>query len=306
VAAVRISVAITNFNYGPYVAAAIDSVLAQTRPAEQIVLIDDGSTDESRAVLKKYEDRILVVLTENRGVVAATNDILARCDGEVVALLDADDLMLPQRLATLAEIYEDDREATWVFHGLARVDRATVQSVDSSVQDIDPRRFDVRAQMAAGGVPLSTPASSGLSFRRSLVMSLLPIPADVRNQDSYLALAAMARGVGYMSPAELGVHGIHQNNRFATMTGSERERYIAGHLISVAKGYGGLGGDLDPLADALTARALFRTRLGSRLRRQERGRLYAYLASLAPRRKARVLRLLTRRLAFRLKPRLRG
>ncbi len=87
----QVSVAMINYNYGRNLREAIDSALDQTVAPLEIVVVDDGSTDESRSVLREYGDQIVTVLTENRGPTAATNTALEHCSGEIVCRLDSDD-----------------------------------------------------------------------------------------------------------------------------------------------------------------------------------------------------------------------
>ena len=97
----RISVLITTYNRAHLVGEAIDSVLAQTRPADEIVLIDDGSTDGTPARLAAYGDRITVVRKENGGISSARNAGLRRATGDWVTFLDDDDVWYPNRLEVL-------------------------------------------------------------------------------------------------------------------------------------------------------------------------------------------------------------
>ena len=77
----QVSVAMISYNYGRNLREAIDSALDQTVAPLEIVVVDDGSTDESRSVLREYGDQIVTVLTENRGPTAATNIALEHCPG---------------------------------------------------------------------------------------------------------------------------------------------------------------------------------------------------------------------------------
>ena len=94
---------IATYNYGHAVGNAIDSVLAQTRPADEIVVCDDGSTDDTAAVLARYGDRITVIHQANAGVSVARNAALGRVRSDFIILLDADDTWLPERIRCLED-----------------------------------------------------------------------------------------------------------------------------------------------------------------------------------------------------------
>jgi len=97
-----ISVVIPAYQAAAFIADAIDSVLAQTYPAHELVVCDDGSTDDLGAALERYDGRLAVVRQENRGLSAARNRAVAETSGEFVAVLDADDVFLPEYLDRMA------------------------------------------------------------------------------------------------------------------------------------------------------------------------------------------------------------
>lgn len=92
------SVVIPNYNNGATLARAIDSVLAQRYPAHEIIVVDDGSSDDSRTVAARYGERVRYVYQPNAGVSAARNRGAALATGDWLAFLDADDVFLPNRL----------------------------------------------------------------------------------------------------------------------------------------------------------------------------------------------------------------
>jgi glycosyltransferase involved in cell wall biosynthesis len=94
----QVSVIIPAFNAGRFIAEAVDSVLAQTVPAAEVIVIDDGSTDDTQQCLRPYGDRITYTWQRNQGVAAARNHGLKRAQGDFVAFLDADDYWHPQKL----------------------------------------------------------------------------------------------------------------------------------------------------------------------------------------------------------------
>lgn len=93
-----VSVIIPNYNYAHYVTQAVDSVLAQTYPQVEIIVIDDGSTDDSEPILRSYGDKLKWIRQQNQGVSAARNLGVRESKGELIAFLDADDVWLPTKL----------------------------------------------------------------------------------------------------------------------------------------------------------------------------------------------------------------
>lgn len=102
--AVRITAVIPTFNYGRYLARAIDSARAQTHAPAEIIIIDDGSTDDTDQVLQRYEGKVRVLRTSRVGVSKARNTGWRAATSELVALLDADDCWLPTKLERQLEV----------------------------------------------------------------------------------------------------------------------------------------------------------------------------------------------------------
>jgi glycosyltransferase involved in cell wall biosynthesis len=114
-----ISVIITTYNRAALVVEAIDSVLAQTYRDFEIIVIDDGSTDDTRAVLARYGDRIRCIHQANSGLNAARNAAVASARGEYFALLDDDDLWEPGKLELSLRVLERFPRAAFVFSNFA-------------------------------------------------------------------------------------------------------------------------------------------------------------------------------------------
>lgn len=105
-----VSVVIPAYNAAWCVERALDSALAQTYARREVVVVDDGSTDDTPAVLARYGDRIRVVRQDNRGLSSARNAGIAAARGEFIALLDADDWWLPAKLERQVELMQSHAE----------------------------------------------------------------------------------------------------------------------------------------------------------------------------------------------------
>lgn len=120
---VKVSVIIPTFNCDRYITQAIDSVLTQTYPDYEIIVIDDGSTDKTHQVLEPYLEKIRYIYQDNQGVSVARNRGIESAQGELVAFLDSDDLFLPEKLAHQVAIFDEAPELGIVHSGWRRVNQ---------------------------------------------------------------------------------------------------------------------------------------------------------------------------------------
>ncbi|MDH1536391.1 glycosyltransferase [Pseudomonas chengduensis] len=115
-----LSVLLPVYNAAPYLKETLESLIGQTRQADQIVIVNDGSTDHSLELLEKYqrtESRIQLISQENGGVSSARNLGLSACKGDYVALMDADDICQPSRFDTQLNVMQEQRLdlcGTWI------------------------------------------------------------------------------------------------------------------------------------------------------------------------------------------------
>ena len=119
----RVSVIIPVYQGDRFLAEAIESVLNQTYTNCEIIVIDDGSTDNSRKVLEPYFQKISYIFQENQGVAATRNYGLKIAKGELIAFLDQDDFWLPDKLALQVACFDAQPELAIVHCGWRRVDR---------------------------------------------------------------------------------------------------------------------------------------------------------------------------------------
>ena len=140
----RVTVIIPAYNGAQFIAEALESVLSQTRPADQIIVVNDGSEDETAEVLRAYADRVQIIEQPNLGVAAARNRGLAAAAGEFVAFLDQDDLLLPDKLKLQVACLEQHPSAGILHSGWRLVD-----ALGQKLSDVEPWRDLPRLDMAS-------------------------------------------------------------------------------------------------------------------------------------------------------------
>jgi hypothetical protein len=210
-----VSILICNYNYGQFLSAAIDSALNQTYPRTEVIVVDDGSTDDSREIIASYENRIIPILKDNGGHSSAVNAGFAASRGDVICLLDSDDLFLPEKVSRVLQAWKQSPRSCIVYHQLRMTDahgRNIGKPWPRSVWSGEIRK---RVERSGGWWP--HPNTSGLSFLRSYMERLLPIPTNSRRlfPDTYLAGPAAFAGPVTGVPACLGIirlHGQHPSD----------------------------------------------------------------------------------------------
>jgi glycosyltransferase involved in cell wall biosynthesis len=225
----RVSVIVTAYNLARYLPAALDSALAQESPGGpiQIIVVDDGSTDNTQEVLAAYADRVEVIRQENGGLVKAVDTGLSAVRGDYVALLDADDEWPRDRLRRHAEILDVNPQVGLV-HG-------DMEVIDADGNTIHPSFFTWKQDTPSDGRVLARLVkdnfvSGGAStFRASLMPAIWPIPSDAAYPDWWIASNIAAVAEILYDPANANRYRYHGGNmglgadRAATMDIERRE-----------------------------------------------------------------------------------
>lgn len=244
-----VSIIINNYNYVDFLQDTIDSALSQTYKNVEVIVVDDGSTDSSRDVIAKYGDRIIPILKANGGQASALNAGFTASKGDIICLLDADDLFLPEKVSEVVELFLSQSNVGWVFTESfpARSDdllnsdlKALFDSVSAQNPEIVAKKIDFRTSIKSAKLPDFTPSTSNLCFSRSLLNEILPMPEDkgrsgIAMCDTYLKLVAVSLGVGYSFPKNLGIFRLHSNNLFSTQQVNQKRQVVA--EIFIATGY---------------------------------------------------------------------
>jgi len=184
-----VDIIVNNYNYGRYLGAAIDSALAQTYEPVRVIVVDDGSTDDSRAVIESYGDRISALLKANGGQASTMNAGFARSSGQVVMFLDSDDVLRPNAAALAAEAIGADPRVAKVQFRMEVIDGEGRPTGELKPPDGvrmpsgDVRRLELTAPFDLPWLPTTANAFPDWVLRR-----ILPMPEDefVISADAYL------------------------------------------------------------------------------------------------------------------------
>ncbi len=209
-----VSILINNYNYERFLREAIDSALNQTYSPVEVVVVDDGSRDNSRELIASYGERIVSVFKPNGGQASAFNAGFAASLGEIICFLDADDYCFAEKITQIVDRFSQNPQASWIFHELKDVD-ANGNSLVTQ-QSVPENTFvDLRGHLVKGQNLPYFPATSGLCFKRDVLKQFLPMPEELLiSADNFLRLAAVYTSPGYLSADQLAVHRMHGSNLF--------------------------------------------------------------------------------------------
>jgi glycosyltransferase involved in cell wall biosynthesis len=202
-----------SYNYETYLPAALDSVLAQTYPHFEEIVCDDGSVDDSVAIARGYaarDDRISVITKPNGGAASALNRAFASSTGDLVCLLDADDVFAPEKLAATVDAFST-QGCGFLVHPLIVVDASGVP-IQRKPAYGTLESGDIRDRVVARGGRWSYMEASSICMRREVAQRLFPIDEDVFRTwaDAYLCVAGgLITDVGHLDDAltDYRVHG---------------------------------------------------------------------------------------------------
>lgn len=210
----KVSVLIATYNYGEFIGAAIESALSQdyTGPVECVV-VDDGSTDGTPDAVARFGDAVRYIRQDNAGQAAAFNRAFTESTGEVICLLDADDLWKPSKVSRVVEAFGADLEVGLVYHRLEKLFERGAGTADVQIFPRKPADGNVSRIMLLRVLPWMFSPTSGLSLRRKLCEVIFPLTTGLKTSaDQLIApVAALLAPVRYLEDP-LGVYRIHGSN----------------------------------------------------------------------------------------------
>ena len=172
-----VDIVVNNHNYERFVTAAVDSALAQIYPRVRVIVVDDGSTDDSRNVLSRYDQRVELILKENGGQASALNAGFLRSKADIVIFLDADDVLRPNAAALVAATFAADRQIVKTQYRMEVIDEdGSRTGVIKPPSHLPLPQGDVRRQEMVFPFDLVWLPTSGNAFRAETLRRILPIP----------------------------------------------------------------------------------------------------------------------------------
>lgn len=118
-----VTVYVTNYNYSAYIRQSLGSLFSQTMKDFEVIIIDDGSTDNSKSIIEEYTERAQIVFQKNKGLNVSNNIALKMATGKYIMRLDADDYLAPNALEVMSSLLEADPELGLVFPDYEMVDK---------------------------------------------------------------------------------------------------------------------------------------------------------------------------------------
>ncbi len=204
-----VSVIIGNYNYGYFLAEAIESVLKQTYRHFELIVVDDGSTDNSREVIESYQGQLTAIFQANSGQGKALNAGIAKAQGEIICFLDADDYYHPNKLSKIVSGFCNHPQWVQISHGRFAVDREgkIIGSGSKTHNQGDVSQLLLRWGRYAMAI------TSALAYRRQALEAVLPIPT-ARNEaaDTYLTAVVPFYGEVGCIDEPLMFYRIHGKN----------------------------------------------------------------------------------------------
>jgi glycosyltransferase involved in cell wall biosynthesis len=205
-----VSIVISNFNYGSFLRSAVDSALSQTYQPCEVIVVDDGSTDDSIQILGSYGERIKIFEVAHQGETASRNVGFAKASGDLVCFLDSDDFLQTDTASRVVEFWKPSFSK--VQYQMRVVDHC---GIDQGL--LMPRcRLDsgvVSSRLLRTGRYITAPGS-GNFYARSFLEKIVPVPVTEWPQsfDSYAATYAGFLGEVGAIQEPLASYRVHNNN----------------------------------------------------------------------------------------------
>lgn len=219
------SVLIDTYNHERFIEKAIVSALEQDFPEadREIIVVDDGSTDRTAEIVRRFVPRVRLLQKQNGGQASAFNTGILQCRGEIIAFLDGDDWWAGKKLTSVVQAMAANPEVGIVGHGIVSVQRDGSEQVETlrdgfqwQANSIEGARLFQRRGAFLG--------TSRMTIRASLLQRIGPVPEAIKIQaDEYLFALAAVLTVVQILPEALTYYRLHEGNSFQ-LAGFDRQK----------------------------------------------------------------------------------
>ena len=219
----KISVCMAVYNGSAYLHSQLHSILDQLRTADEVVVVDDASHDNSLEILENISDsRLRIYRNElNLGVLASFEKALRLARGDILFLSDQDDVWLPHKAFKIIQAFSIDPKITLVVSDARIIDENGLVVADSF--------FSQRGRFIAGimhNIIKNKYLGCTLAFRKAMLDYFLPIPMDVPMHDMWFGLLNDIYGKTFYIDQPLVAYRRHQNNVSPTVGASMEQKLI--------------------------------------------------------------------------------
>jgi hypothetical protein len=230
----RVSVVVNTFNHERFIAQALQSVVNQDFPAAEmeVIVVDDGSTDETSKMVEPFLDRVRYVRKKNAGQVSAFHAGVAEARGAILAFLDGDDWWAPNRLSRVLATFDSNREIGAVGHGYHEVNEAG--EITATMTPGRPRKLSMETpDLARASAPFRIfLGTSRFAITRQVLDKTLPVPEDLPFFDNYVFTQAIAISGAQIVPDALCFYRVHSGSLYAGETAQRERQSIRYNLLN--------------------------------------------------------------------------
>lgn len=196
----RVSTIIPTYNCARYVGRAIDSVCAQTYKDYEILVVDDGSSDDTKDVVMQYGRKVTYIYQQNQGVSAARNHAISKANGELLAYLDADDMWFPEKLERQVAFLDAHQECGMVHSEMSIINEQDeilhARFYEETKRSV-PQGYCMEVLLRRCHIQTLTVVERRNCFDRAGVFDVrLPIAQDYLH---WIMIAAEGQAVGYLA-----------------------------------------------------------------------------------------------------------
>jgi glycosyltransferase involved in cell wall biosynthesis len=182
---VLVSVLINNYNYAGFIEYCLDSVFSQTYKHLEVIVYDDGSTDNSLEVLQKYADRITLIARPNYGKYPSFNQAngifqaFKQSKGDIICLLDSDDAFVSDKIERIVNEFTADPELVMVQHNMFKIDANNMRNGDVAKKNLIIDKDPMKGIYFTKRLDCFFMQTSALSFSRAFLEKTLPLEEEV-------------------------------------------------------------------------------------------------------------------------------